>query len=246
MAKRRIDPERIKADLSNELMELARLLGEQRSGVVVDPGALWGLANSVRINAGAARWEYQISNLQFKVDVPQNTRPVNCGTHLLVTVDLFAAGHLDHEVEDPLTALVLEIQVSTLSRSHICTWHFDRHIEGGDEPEEAHPLYHFQFGGHSMNEISGLLGKTLLLPTPRLAFPPMNAILALDFVLSNFAGSFWKSLRDNANYERLLRESQIKYWQPYLQKLAGWWGVGRGPDDGSWHQLWPHLVEPRR
>jgi hypothetical protein len=230
----------IKSRITKELLSLAEILERQSREVILNADVLKSSANQAK-ESGESGWEYQVAGLQMRVQAPQNVLPVQRGeSSLLIQVDLDVAGAYDEK--DDLTNLVLEICIHTDQRKNICAWHFDRHIKGNgsNEPEEAHPLYHFQHGGHAMKEISDSLGKVLLLPAPRLPFPPMDAILAIDFLLSNFAGKQWKKLRDDPTYSRLLRDAQVRYWKPYHERVASWWG--QGPRDSKTTELLPHLV----
>jgi len=229
----------IKSRITNELLSLAQILDHHSREVILNADVLKSSANQAK-KSGASGWEYQVAGLQMRVRTPQNVLPTQNGDSLLIQVDLDVAGAYDEK--DDLTHLVLQICIHTDQRQNLCAWHFDRHIKGDEdkEPEEAHPLYHFQHGGHAMKEISDSLGKVLLLPAPRLPFPPMDAILAIDFLLSNFAGKQWKKLRDEPSYMRLLKSAQERYWKPYHERVASWWT--QGPKDSKVTDLLPHLV----
>lgn len=242
---RRRNPDRIRSDISRELMSLFQVLNEHSSGVILNPDVLLSAANQVKRASSAPSWSYQIANLQLQVSSPQNVLPSTCGDTLSICLDLDISGHCEDDDTDCVTDLVLNMMISS-DTDHICTWHFDRHIADTanttqpPKTSEAHPLYHFQHGGNAMKPYAELLGNSLLLPAPRLAFPPLNAILSLDFVLSNFHGEFWNRLREDPTYERLLQASQKQHWKPYIEKLAKWWDLG--PKDESCRELWPHLA----
>jgi hypothetical protein len=49
---------------------------------------------------------------------------------------------------------------------------------------------------------------------------PMDAILAVDFVLSHYFGVLWRGLRDSEpRYGRLVRASSKRYWADYFAQL---------------------------
>lgn len=244
MAKHVIKPDAIRNRISNDLLSLVQILRNEPSGVVINPESLQSAAHQANKVRKTADWSYEVADLQFRVGTPQNALPQKCGNRLNVYMDLNLQGVCNDELDDSLTDLILNIRIETETKQNICSWHFDRHIVDGksEPPEEAHPKYHFQHGGHAMKDLAESLGKTLLLPTPRLAFPPMDAILAIDFVLSNFAGNCWQSLRDEATYTRLLKEAQHRHWRPYLQRLASWWDTGYKESKSEITALWPHLV----
>lgn len=240
MAKK-ISSDLVRRNLSADLIRLSQVLQSGSRGIVVNPEVLMSSANSIGRNAKGASWSYKVAGLLLRVQIPQSTRPTTCVGPLTIEVDLKFAGNCDLEIDDQITDLVLEISIRSASGEHICAWHFDRHIEGGKKPLEAHPLYHFQHGGHAMEPHAELLGKTLLLPAPRLAFPPMDAVLAIDFILSNFAGECWATMRKDSTYLRMLQQSQKLLWRPYLRKLADWWECGV-QDKPRIAALLPHLA----
>ena len=239
-----LSPSTVKDRISKDLLSLARVLNEDSSGVVINPDVLRSAANQVKSGSKKGSWSYQVADLQLKVDIPQNILPTRCGEWLDIGLDLDIGGQCVADGSTSITDLILNLKIRTNTQSNFCSWHFDRHITNKSEDRnssaEAHPLYHFQHGGHAMKKFAESLGSMLLLPAPRLAFPPMDAILSLDFVLSNFSGLCWQQLRDEPTYLRLLKESQKKYWQPYLLRLASWWDDSSQKNDCT--QLWPHLV----
>jgi hypothetical protein len=245
MAKK-TNPEAIRKRMANELIALNRVLREGGVGVFHNPEVLLASANQCK-GSGAANWHYEVAELILKVNVPQNTLPQIKKKTMFVIANMDIRGKYDNddELEDCFTNLAFNIRIEAGEKDNICSWHLDRHITSADDidPQEAHPLYHFQHGGHAMKEIAESLGKVLLLPAPRVAFPPLDATLAVDFLLSNFAGTAWQKLRDDSTYQTLLRDAQKRYWKPYVERLARWW------DPGSTHvekertlALWPHLI----
>jgi hypothetical protein len=53
--------------------------------------------------------------------------------------------------------------------------------------------------------------------------PPMDGILAIDFLLANYAGTTWMLLRDNAQYVNLIAPQFERIWKPYFSSVAGSW-----------------------
>jgi hypothetical protein len=240
MAKR-VKPADVRRRLSNDLLNLSLVLGRTSSSVVLNSDVLKSAANQCLQDRGGF-WEYQVAGLMLNVDAPQNVLPKNAGKKLNLTIDLDLCGSYDEESENFFEKLILKVRIETEDGKNMCSWHFDRHIfEEGDESNDAHPLFHFQHGGHEMKELADSLGKVLLLPAPRMASPPMEAVLCIDFLLSNFAGGEWKALRDDATYLRLLQEAQVRLWKPYVERLSSWWSGGQGTKD-SILKLWPQLA----
>lgn len=244
MSRNRPDPANIREKLSKDLLALHQILKEDNSGVIVDVDGLLSAVNAAKRNSRTTTWEYEVADLRLRVKTPQRALPLLCGDFLDISMHLDIKGSCEDSTTDCVKNLILDLKISTESGENVCCWHFDRHITNDDGTEtlssEAHPLYHFQHGGHSMVPHAEFLGRGLLLPAPRLPFPPMDAVLSLDFVLSNFSGSCWRELRSNPTYIRLLQEAQQKHWKPYFEKIASWWATG--PKDTESHILWPHLA----
>ncbi len=117
------------------------------------------------------------------------------------------------------------------SSSHIAkaSWHFDRHPDKKDDGKSeentdfVHPLYHVHFGGKEINEGQIQYGEVLILESPRLLHPPMDIVLAIDFVLGNFyskSSGKVNELRDNPQYQKIVTKAKNRFWKPYFLGLA--------------------------
>jgi hypothetical protein len=238
---RKAKPDVIRQRMSADLLTLSNVLQKSAASVVVNADVLKSSANGVA-RGQSSSWSYQVDGLNLRIDVPQNTIPSTCRGTLTATINLELKGVLDCEDNaDMLTWLIMELEIRSDTEGHVCAWHFDRHIEGGD-PTEAHPLFHFQHGGHAMKPHADNLGLSLLLPAPRLPFPPMDAALAIDFILSNFSGQCWSQLRSQPEYCRLIRDAQALYWKPYVNRLSEWWGAQGTRPTEKILALWPQLA----
>jgi len=215
-------------------MLLKETLRTQANGTVINPEALISSANDLSLShhKKETKWRYSVSNLELRVQAPQQSRPSNCDT-LLIKINLDLEGDISLADVDNPTEMVLNLLIQSDSNNNICAWHFDRHIQGSNQTVEAHPLFHFQHGGHAMEIYDDQdLGQLLLLPAPRFAHPPMDAILAIDFVLSNFAVDCWQKLREDTTYARILKDAQRRCWLPYIKNIASWWDNDSKDKDG--------------
>jgi hypothetical protein len=202
---------------------------------------------------GADSWGYTLDGLRFEIKTPQNTLPNHVGEILDVEVNFNVAGDCKNADPDAFIHLNFELAITHQTADgtkNICTWHFDRHIEKDsdeDEPNlmnEIHPLYHFQHGGHAMKSIAESLGQVLVLTAPRIPFPPMDALLVVDFILSNFAGDDWKALREDGDYCNWVGGAQKRYWEPYIKMLMSFWEPGP-KDRNNISRFWPNLIYVR-
>lgn len=213
-------------------------------------------------------WRCVLEAVQFvETDVQKekikHTRPTHIRT---VEVELsvkFVGRCVDENaLEDPFCHLSVQGVVSGYgdgSRPWLCAWHVDRHIrreEDADEVDElgedesrialgtprfVHPNYHFQYGGEGVWGFSDeQYGRHLLLEAPRLAHPPLDVVLAVDFVLSNYYGRQWHDLRQDSAYRRMVRVAHDRIWRPYSIATASNWTDG--PSEWGATLLWPHLL----
>jgi len=167
-------------------------------------------------------WGYRIDKLMFKSNSsPKKTRPrenapleIECNIHLVGDMNDFNESDLD-----PLKHLEFELLFKQgKSKSSM---HLDRHLEsdGDSKPKEIHPNYHFQYWGYEMKDIENI-GDVLLLEPPRMPHYPMDIVLGVDFIVSNFIPDKWKELMNDGGYLGLLRESQKKFLMQYYSVIV--------------------------
>ena len=85
-------------------------------------------------------------------------------------------------------------------------------------------------------------GATLILESPRIAHPPMDAILGIDFVLTNYIKSSDLGFRQENDYQKLLRGAQERLWMPYARALVFAWGPVPNVSEWPFILPWPQLV----
>jgi len=195
-------------------------------------------------------WNYEIINLEFidvsaeclRHSVPTNARKVFVRLSATVSGIYLPAFATD----DPLISLGINIVVSGKDDEDndiICAWHLDKHImkTGDNTPLFVHPLYHFQYGGHELMGLNN--GSHLLLDSPRLPHFPLDGILAIDFVLSNYYGEHWTNLKSEAEYQKMIENAQKRLWRPYSLSIASKW-IRQDPSISDWdyRDILPQLV----
>lgn len=227
------------ADQRRKAAANLRVLGTilYRKGVCLDIGPLSGAAEQCAAAVGGRgdqSWGYDISNLVFRLQPMKGTVPAKT-KDLRVELSIKMVGRFDCDPDDQFLDLEINLEKYAYTSAGAelkAAWHFDRHIidTKKDDPlltDDIHPLYHFQFGGAKMSQIANQLGGTFLLDPPRLMHPPMDGILAIDFVLANYAGLTWKALRDDAQYSKLIIPKLEQIWKPYFSAIAGSWANPR-------------------
>jgi hypothetical protein len=107
----------------------------------------------------------------------------------------------------------------------IYAMHFDKHNfieqEEGKPPNQAHPAYHFQFGGNKLEDEEKLdSGRALFLDAPRIMHHPMELILGIDFILSNFFPNIWNRIKLHTTYKKILKKYQKDFILPYFKSIV--------------------------
>lgn len=128
---------------------------------------------------------------------------------------------------------VVEGKLDDDGESHplIACWHVDTHPEVVTSDEDdgvvrednhaLHPMFHYQFGGRKLRPSAHLVRGVLVLDAPRLTIPPLDLNLAVDFVITNYAGANWQALRRDTQYAHTVRDSMRRIWGPYYACLSG-------------------------
>ncbi len=195
-------------------------------------------------------WGYSLSRIIFKFDKPpRHTIPDNC-KDLKLILDIKAIGHCNdlNSMKDPFKWLEFNIVIEGTkfgeneNKQLITSYHLDRHIFSEDDgvSDYSHPLYHFQFGGRKLTEQHGTIetGNLLVFDSPRIAHYPMDAVLGIDFTLSNFFPQVWRKIRLESNeYINLIEEYQIKFLKPYIQTHASHWSYSQDSLMNNWNPV---------
>ena len=119
-------------------------------------------------------------------------------------------------------------------------YHVDRHNDT-HAVDEVHPIYHLQYDPLVNEDVE--LGSTLYLDTPRIMHVPIDLILGVDLILSNFAPGVWDTLRADDDYQPLYHKYQNNLWKPYVHTWASHWPYH--PQNDNWKlplSICPYLI----
>jgi hypothetical protein len=241
-----------RAERAKELLTLKDLLRQVMPIVPASIDALSTAATTCRLSKNDL-WHYEVTNLVFpRISVHRSgvrhSRPAIEEYEVALTVNAFGTCTEEDSLSDPLSDLNVDIVVNGYTkrkRQKINALHLDSHpprtekerlrqpvpdlIEAyttsGKRVNNIHPRYHFQIGGkHVWDKPSYEFGSQLILETPRIAHPPLDAILAIDFVLANYYAETWTNLLKADNrYSDLVETAQEIFWRPYLFAAASTW-----------------------
>lgn len=203
--------------------------------------------------ASEYHWSYDIIELDFnhvskeclKNSIPDSAKEV----YLQLSVKLSGICLPVASTDDPLISLAVNVIVFGKNGGGTnlkCAWHLDRDLKtrGNNESQYLHPLYHFQYGGQEIYGYNNS-GVHILLDSPRLPHFPLDGILAIDFILSNYYGESWAELRHDPEYKKLIESAQKRFWRPYSLSIASRW-FRHEPKISEWDykELLPQLCEP--
>ena len=132
------------------------------------------------------------------------------------------------------------INTNNKSSELVYSLHFDRHI-GTTPSKEVHPMYHFQFGGHKLKEKNIDYGQALFFDAPRISYHPMDFILGLDFVLSNFFPNIWEALKREGSYINIIKKYQGYFMKPYYQSIGNSFDRSL-PQNWDAKSIYPQLI----
>lgn len=138
-----------------------------------------------------------------------------------------------HNVERMIIDLEYICYDKDLTKECKGCWHMDYHVYPGTVNNYMHPDFHIHHGGRN---ISGLedFGRVVLLDSPRVMHNPLDAFLAIDFIISNFyPQSVWRGLRGHQIYKRIIEKAQHYWWKPYYENLASYWEYKEDKSTGS-------------
>ena len=200
-------------------------------------------------------WGYELTDLQLVLPPQRHFRPRKAQTNGL-------AANLCVTVEEYVPRTAQEVgQSFTLARKVAVDFYFDSVLEQDEEihdlrmawhmdthqhlgGRDAHPMFHFQFGGERLDHLDESIRAILVPEAPRLPMAPMDAILAVDFVLSHYFGELWRELRDSEpRYGRLIRAAIKRYWTDYFAQLNAFLiDPDRAPSNHPAFRLFPNLI----
>lgn len=191
-----------------EIQNVANILKKMRICSDVSP-----------LTNGYKKGECNVAKLKFSIkDIPRNTKPMVSILDILLDVAYKETTNTDI----PMSQYCFRVTVLGHGKRDVfmSSWHLD--YDNNESQEYIHPCFHLTWGGDIIKDLN--LGNVLLLPTPRISYPPMDIVLGIDFVLSNFFKSdVYKKIQDISQYKAAVKNAQEKYWKPYMLSLAHHW-----------------------
>lgn len=212
-----------------DIETLAFLLN--RYGLCNDTGPLYDAQMNCQNKSDDSKWEYDLNNLIFNIPDQSRTIPHEI-INITICLSLSLASTYILESEwSFVTKLTFDVEITGFDDNlDKCqsSWHLDKHIseEGDGINKYYHPEYHIAFGGDKMRDSDYDYGAALILNSPRIAHPPLEAILGIDWILRNFFPiEQIKELVSDLSYQNLLHRTQKRIWHPYYSSIANLWST---------------------
>jgi hypothetical protein len=225
---------------ATELERLAEFLDRNR--LAENPNELRKAASQLRSSAKNGVYSYHFENVFFALEAPRHPVPrgvTGIRAELRVKVD----GVLDEDADDQYSVLCVNVILTgtTKSGTAMFAWHLDRD-DGATKSDDLHPRYHFQHAGIMMRAQEDQWGQSLLVDPPRLMHPPLDGLLAVDFVLGAYlAKRYQNECVKDATYTNLISIAQRRAWTGFARAVASF-----NDSDSDWHKrcspYWPQVL----
>lgn len=181
---------------------------------------------------------YNVEKLQLSVNiVPRETRP---NVKVLSIIFDNLVRYQNNVVNWDNYCFRIVIKGNNEIGTYKSAWHLDYDIK---EHEYMHPCFHFTFGGEKIDDVNS--GGLLIMTTPRIVHPPLDFVLGIDFVLSNFfKKEEYTIIKSNPLYRAAVKHSQDRLWKPFVCSVCNSINQSNHPLDNyfSAQQLIPTIV----
>lgn len=169
-------------------------------------------------------WGYEIDD--FELDIP-NSRHIapNSVDNLKLNLSLkVIANCADWDnLNDPLRELSFRVKIKGLGdKTYYSGFHIDRH-PFQDNDGEVHPIYHLQYVVNPNEEEDFAYGNVLSIDTPRVMHYPLEFVLGIGYLTSNFFPTAYQLLLEDGHFVNLYKGYQERFWKPYSHTLATYW-----------------------
>lgn len=169
-------------------------------------------------------WGYDVENFRMPLDTLSHVEPQNI-TKGEVILNMKLRAKIEHwnTFNDPFTELAFNVMIRGVGKkSYHFGFHIDKHISKSGT-KEPHPIYHLQYDFNPTKSSNPDLGDLFYIDTPRIMHKPIDFILGIGFLTSNFYPIAFEILKDERVFINLQRDYQGAIWKPYFHTLANKW-----------------------
>lgn len=238
----------IKNEYIIELLEDIQKMATTLESFHINTSSIYGAISDIRNNSSEV--EYTLKPMIFNFD--NNLKYPKVKSHKdIENLELYFDMKVNMDFDsfkqdkDPFSDFLFNIKIFGNTTENpetqlVYTLHFDKH-DGSISPM-PHPSYHFQLGGRELKENITEYGQALFLDSPRIMHHPMELILSIDFILSNFFPLIWQKIRKSPDYFDILKKYQEQFIKPYFKSIVEHFDDNAVP---SWNSIdiCPQLIE---
>ncbi len=170
-------------------------------------------------------WGYSIEDFILRIPKPRHVSPGDVSEiDVILNINLIASCLEWENLNDPLNGLSFKVTIKGTGgkATYYSGFHIDKH-DMAKPSDEPHPIYHIQYVSNPDNIQSFDSGHFLNLDSPRIPHFPLDFILGIGFITSNFFPLAFDSLMDNGLFVNLSRKYQERIWKPYAHTIANHW-----------------------
>ncbi|MGN6602470.1 MAG: hypothetical protein ACTHK8_08450 [Ginsengibacter sp.] len=169
-------------------------------------------------------WGYEIEDFTIPVATDKHVRPIGItNLEMILNMKVIANSAEWTTLSDPLLEMHFNVIIRGIgTETHYLCFHIDRH-DPGDNTTEPHPIYHLQYVVNPYKVNNFNYGSVLQIDTPRIMHYPMDFILGVGFLTSNFFPIAFECLLDDGTFANLYKEYQERLWKPFVHSLADHW-----------------------
>lgn len=167
-----------------------------------------------------------IEGLEIVLPKPSNMRPTNLIKLVaIITVETTCKQmneiDIDHVFNNYRFNVVFKGYGANKDEYYYSSFHLD--YDPSNSSNFIHPWFHLTYGGINVKNVDH--GELMILPAPRIPVWPMDFILGLDFILSNFLDQerYNKEFIADSNYRSALKKAQDSIWRPYILSISHHW-----------------------
>lgn len=238
-----MDTKKYIIDLLEDIQKIATLLESKG----IDTSSIYTMQSSLRSNSPNIKYKlkpmkfYFENNLKYP-KVKSHKRVQNL--ELIFDMEIYMDFQSFEDFKDPFSSFGFNIKIfgneeTDLETKLVYTLHFDKH-DGSISPM-PHPSYHFQLGGRELKNNITDYGQALFLDSPRIMHHPMEFILGIDFVLSNFFPEIWNDIKKKPDYFDTIKKYQQQFVKPYFQAIANSFNRDSTPNWNA-QEIYPQLI----
>jgi hypothetical protein len=180
-------------------------------------------------------WGYDIEGFKFPLETLKHIKPNNIKSGE-VFLDIKLRARIDSwkTFNDPFEELGFNVTMKgSGNQTYYFGFHIDKHIVKNENvgekdsneniENEPHPIYHLQYNLNPTKSKEPNLGDLFYIDTPRIMHKPIDFVLGISFLMSNFYPTAFKVLKEQRGYKKLHDDYQDAIWKPYFHTLANQW-----------------------